>query len=212
MNQSKFTETLNNIWKQYKAGIIVAVSIATIIFLAGTVARNMGGQTLLAGLTVNVELSEEGRAYLTDGFRQTVSQDIPGDAHLAETEIERFSEVNYDSNLYILRSIKSLRTQQELDYLIMDQVAMETLGAEKLFLDLRNIFTEDELAQIQDIVVYGRYDADADAIPLFLDVTNLPFFSHNCQTEGKIYLSVIDITLRPDAFRSLWAHLNSWTA
>lgn len=205
---------LSAVWQRHKSGVIRGAALATLIYTGITVMLNLSAQMLLAGTTVNVHLTEEGSTYLEDAVHaQLETEDVRGKILLADAELEAFEtlqdlDVNYDA----LQGLLALYETQELDFMLMDQIAMENFLRQETYLDLEIFFTAEELAALGDMVVYAKPDGEAEPRPVVLDVTALPFIRDHATASGKIYFALMNNTLRLKACRILWNVMYSWEA
>ncbi len=206
-------QILKKLWDEYKAGIVVAVGIAVIILGGMTVIKNLRNHPMVAGMAVNIEISDEGKAYLKEGFRNTVDPERSGKALLADTKLGFLEDSDtFEDNYYTLQGLEVLKQQKEMDYMILDETALKMLGPRQFFLDLNYVFSEEVLAELDDskLVIYGQYDETEALIPLFLEITNTDFCKAHCQSPDRIFIAVVKTSARTDIFPSLFAHLQAW--
>lgn len=202
-------------WKKYKSGVLVGVALATLVFIAITAAENLSRYTILAGVTVNVSLSEGGSSYLKDSVRtQLAAEDAKGSIHFAEAELDAFETVQdlSGANYQALQALLALYTNQELDFMLLDQTAMNVLLGQGICADLSILFSPDELEAFDNLVVYTGAEAQAGPIPSALDITELPFVRENTAASGKVYFVLLDNALHPENCRMLWNMMCTWEA
>lgn len=210
--REKMRNHMQVFWQKYRSGVLMGIALGTLIYLAVTVAGNLSAQAAFAGVTVNVRLSEKGSAWLCSelGNRLT-SEGYRGKTLLTDAELEAFETVeDLDTNYYALQALLLLYETQELDVMLLDQVAMENFLRQEVFLDLRQLFPEDKLAALGEAVVYARSGEETEARPLVLDVSELPFIRDNAETDGKIYFAVMNNTPHLQECRLLWDVMTAW--
>lgn len=206
-------QILKKLWDEYKAGIVVAVGIAVILLGGMAIIKNLRSEPLVAGISVNVEISDEGKTYLMETFRESVNSESSGKALLADTKLGLLEDNDeYEDNYYALQALEALHRQKEIDYMILDETALKTLSPRQLFLDLRQVFSEEALAQLKEneLVIFAQYNDEEALVPLFLEITNTDFCKAHCQSSDRIFIAVASTSTRTDIFPSLFAHLQAW--
>ena len=139
-------EKIAYLWSCYKGAIGGTLLAAILVFLISLSIRSASSRTLIAGIRINTALRAEGEAYLTEGFmRQLSSGAKTGKAYLQEMNLADPAAAG-DDNYYTMMGILSLCSSKDLDYLIMDQTALEAMIAQGVFLDLGSFLDERELA------------------------------------------------------------------
>ena len=106
-------------------------------------------------------------------------------------------------------SAVALAGSHSLDYLLMDQIAMEFYMSQDIFMDLRTFFSEDELEALKDDLVYMQTRED-DMVPVALHIEDMPFAVDCIDLEDNIFLSFINNTRKKDVCRDFWEYLNNW--
>ncbi len=205
-----------HLWTYYRWVIIVAIMSVMIISVIISCIINLNTNLLVAGVTINVELSEEGKALLTEDFKAEHGTGVKyEDVSLNLIYLQDFEKTqDYQDNYYTLMSLLSLCSAQELDYIIADQIGMENMLKQEAFMDLSTFFTADELAQLGDAVVMARSSeqADEESIPVAVDITQLPFVQMFTDlNEGeKVYFSVVQNSPRLEQVRQIWEVLSGF--
>ena len=115
-----------------------------------------------------------------------------------------------DANYYALQALLLLYETQEVDAMLMDQVAMENFLRQEIYLDLRQLLSEDSLAAMGEAVIWARHKESSEAAPLVLDVTELPFIQDHTEATGRVYLAFMNNTTHLPACRLLWDAITAW--
>lgn len=206
-----FRQKWDHIWTYYRYWLLVlAVAIMGISILC-TSFINVNTDMLLAGITVNVNISEEGNTYLTDGLHDQLTKGSKWeDIALQPMELhDLLDSEDVEEDYYALMTILGMGAGKILDYIIMDQDAMELLLPNDPFMDLRLVLTQAELDQLDNRVVY--MEKDNVRTPIAVEVSDTAFIKDNATADGgKVFLGFTINTTRKDACRILWDHLNAW--
>ena len=204
---------LSAFWQKNRIVLIISISILTVLLLVARKYVTLNNDVLISGLSVNVAVDQAAVEEMNAHFRELLSQ---GEKYekvlLSHTTLDSFSQANlrYKDNLHVLTTITSLTEAKQLDYLLMDQLALEILIKQETLLDLRQFFTEEQLQEMSDRMIYVRSsEMDvSESYPVAVDVTALPFILEKAQSPDKVYFGVAGKTPRIEAVRLVWAYLN----
>lgn len=206
---------LKTVWKQSKWTLIIAALVLVFIYTLQQ-GSLFGNKMLLMGAGLNAELTEEGAAWLREELTEKLQGPEGYDAAYQVAQMTPFSDQEkLNENYYLLENILDLCRKGSLDYFVMDQVAMENLIPQQLFLDLREFFTEEELTQWHDSFIWALgveegQEADMDArVPIALRLDGIPFF-RECAPDQELFFSISAQSARLTQVRSLWDHILSW--
>ncbi len=214
MANMTYGEKLNHIWTYYKWVLVVVLLLIMAVSVLLASLQNLSKKTLVAGVTVNVFLSDEGKAALSEDYKALVGTgSSKEEVYLSHTDIENpLTATSYDENYYAVLSLLALCSNEELDYLIMDQEGFETMLVQGAYLDLNNVYTTEELEAMGDHVIYAQ-DKDTDSpAPMALDITDCAFIQENTDQKGPIYFVFVGNSPRTDACREFYDYLISWKA
>jgi len=206
------TSPIKALWQSCRKGVLLGAALATLIFIGITAAGNLSAQAAFAGVSVNVRLSQTGSDRLKQELSARLEEEgLKGKLLLTDARLEAFeTRQDLNTNYYALQALLLLYETQEIDMMLLDQIAMENFLRQGIYLDLRELFPEDRLAGLGSAVVYGKAGSQAEAVPLVLDVTQLPFIREHAEAEGKIYLAFMENTPRLAACRLLWDVITTW--
>ena len=206
-------QRLEHLWTYYKEYLwFVALGICVIcMFAAGAV--NASKETIAGGMMVNISIEQEGFNYLSEDFRehlggegnQIVELDYSNFSSLADPTS---SEDNYYASMLLLARVES----GDLDYILLDQFAMEYYITQGVYLDLRDFFTPEELEELGAKVIYARQEdeEEADSWAVAVDISDIPFVQEMIGTEKKTYFALSGSTTRPEICREMWDYLHNW--
>ncbi len=208
---------IEHIFTYYKETLVIAaVMLIIVIYLAS---RIIGGRTeiLMGGLLANVELSEEGEAYISSQyFEKLEGNDRNQEVNLAKVRLDDLkNEATMEMTYYTLTQTIGMLTAQEIDYLMMDKTAMELYIAQETFLDLRKILPAEVLEAYEGKIIHLKtVDEEGKPVdaeyPIALDISELPFVQDCVKSKGPVYLGVAANAPNLDSFLDFWQYLNSW--
>ncbi len=132
-------------WEYYKIHTIIAVIVLIfVITLIRDIANNK--PYALNALFINNQGSDT-QAYIQNGFAEYAGIDTNTEAVLVDTS-------NYLSNtldsaaVATSEKIMALLSAKELDVMVADGITLYHYGAQETFIDLREVFSKDELEEL----------------------------------------------------------------
>ena len=209
-------EKLNHLWTYYKGTLVILAILIALGSIIVTSCRNRNTVTLLAGIGINVNLTDEGRQYVEDGYFLRVSQGGLEKVSYSEVHQDSFTNTATLEESYMgLMSLLALATTEELDYMLMDQTALTNMLPHNIYMDLRNFFTEAELEALGEKVVWmemGDEEAGYTLTPVAVDISDTEFAKTATKYGGKVFFSVVINTPRSETVRDFWTYLHAWGA
>lgn len=208
-------DRIDHIWTYYKEIILIG---AVVIILVASILGNALKPRLevrMSGYLANITLSENGSAYLKEDYlshlggsadSQTVilnSTVFGGEGYLTNME------ANYNAALAPVLQV----TAQEVDYMLLDEVALEFYLNKAFFMDLRQLLNEEELKQLE-LTYYQPMDIDekpvGESYPVAVDITGTAFAQGCAKDAKKVYFVAVANGPNKDDIRNFWEYLNSW--
>lgn len=199
-------EKLNHIWTYYKWLLVVLVVLIMAVSILLASITNLRKINLLGGISVNVEMSEEGVAYLEDGFKAKI-----GTGSKRETVVFSGTDVGAGETFdegYAIQSVDALCANGELDYMIMDQSAHTIFFNRSAYKELNEIFTEEELLELQSKGIGVGYNDDN--VPISLDITDCAFIQANAKTKDRVYLMFVLNGPNLNNCKAFLEHILAW--
>ena len=208
-------DRIDHIWTYYKE--IILIGAVVIILLASIVGNALKPrlEVRMSGYLANITLSEDGSAYLKEDYlshlggsadSQTVilnSTVFGGEGYLTSME------ANYNAALAPVLQV----TAQEVDYMLLDEVALEFYLNKAFFMDLRQLLNEEELKQLE-LTYYQPVDIDEKPVggsyPVAVDITGTAFAQGCAKDAKKVYFVAVANGPNKDDIRNFWEYLNSW--
>lgn len=212
--QMTFKQKCEHLWEYYKEWLLVAFMVFMAVALVVTVISERSKEVLVSGMMVNITMDQRGMYYLTRDYAE----------HLGATSEKQVAEMDYTSfgdpldqqngpNSYYASMILPSRVSGAmLDYIILDKFAMEYYLTQDLYMDLRDFFTQEELAQLEaeKRVIYVQKEGESDRKPIAVTITQLPFIQANVAPTDEIYFALSGSSPRPEMCRNVWNYLHAW--
>lgn len=204
-------QRLDHLWTYYKEYLWFVAIAVIVICVVVTGSINNSKEPLAGGMLVNISIEQEGYNYLSEDYLahlggtgdQVVELDYTDFSSLADPTS---SEDNYYASMILLARVES----GDLDYIILDQFAMEYYITQGVYMDLREFFTQEELDALGEKVIYARQEEEVESWAVAVDISDLPFVQQNISTEEKTYFALSGSTQRPEICRDMWEYLHAW--
>lgn len=207
-----FEDKVEHLWNYYKEGLVVVVVVVMIIALVATGLTNLRRETLVFGLQVNVEATEEGKAYLTDDlFAQ-----MQGVKRKQEVVLDRidFGDVadpeNVENSYNASMRLLAMVTAEEIDYMLMDEASMAFYASEDLFTDLRDLLPQQLLQELENALYYAQPEEYTESFPAAVNITSLPFVQANIPEKGNVYMTFPATSQHPQAAVEVLRWMMDW--
>ena len=211
-----FKQKVSHLWTYYKLWLIAAILIVMGLSLVTTMIINKSTVTLCSGMLVNIEMSDEGKAYMHEQLFEELKTDKGLEkVQFNHAEIYKGNDAETtNTNYYTITSLTGLAAAGELDYLIVDKFAMDTIIPHEIFLDLRKVFTQQELDAMGNAVVYSRSEGtpEEEGVPVAINITDLPYITKNValKESDTIFFAFARGSERTELQRLIWDRLNSY--
>lgn len=205
-------QRIEHIFSYYEELVFVgAIVLAVVIFVGVSMSRN-DKQAVFGGMFANVDINQVGYSYLTDGYMQTLGADRETQyidlSSTAFKEVTKVSELDVSYNA----AMKAIAKIEEgtLDYLVMNEDAMEFYMTQYALMDLTEVFPADALSAIEDDLIYIYLEKENIRYPIAIEVTNMPFFKDCVDVSNPVYLGFTGDKEDSEEYRAFWVYLNSW--
>lgn len=214
MKPMTFWKKVDHLWTYYKEYLWILAFISVFLGAGIAVITAQGQETLVSGMMVNLSIKQQGYDYLSVDYleklggeegKQKVELDY---TNFSSLEDPTSSEDNYQAMMVMVARVSG----RMLDYMILDKFAMEYYIVQDVYMDLREFFTEEELAELGDKVITARQEDETDAWAVAIDITDLPFVQDNVTLEGddRIYFALSGSTQRLEMCRDVWEYIHAW--
>ena len=198
----------------------VIISVILVACVVGSLIINALGsnkQILMGGIYINVPMSDEGIAYIKTEYRNTINPTSKAEkVEVTPANITALTDAeNADRNYYVLTQTIAMMTNQEVDYLIMDRTALEIYLSQEVFLDLNQVFTQEELFELGDkVITLSTTNDDGeivhDAYPVAIEISHLQFIQDCTNSKKPVYIGFIANGVNSQRYHDFWEYLNAW--
>lgn len=195
-----FRQKLDHLWTYYKWVLALVIGLAVLLNIVVTALISANTEILLSGIAVNAPVDEAGVTALSSGYHARLGGTKGQEVQFLQESLDREalhggSEAAYSA----IVKISGLTSLEMLDYLILDADALEYYNEGDLFLDLRKLFTEEELSHMPVTSLGG--------VPMVIDITESAFVSAHIPGNGPYYLAFVYSTPHPEGCRALYQYL-----
>lgn len=209
-----FRQKVDHIWTYFKEVILITVISLIVLIGIGINVLTPKKELLMGGMCACTYLTAEGENYLMDAY----FEELQGNPKKQEVQLyfRSFGEFSTSPQDYdAFQSIIAMMSAEMIDYLLIDDDRLEPFVGYESLMDLREVFTAEELEQFGDKIRYAQ-DADEDGnptgeqIPVAVDITDLPFIQACRQYQQNIFLSFAANSPNKDSLRDFWQYLLAW--
>ncbi len=195
-------QRLDHLWTYYKWVLAVLVFLGFLLQIIITSAVNANTEILISGIGINVPLTEQGITCLSDGYLERLDGKKGQSVQFLNEILDKDDQALGTEAMYAtVVKVSGLTSLGNLDYLLLDTKALEYYSEGDLFMDLRQILTQEELAQLKLVEIGG--------IPKLIDLSGTWFADTHFTGEGPYYLAFTFNTSRIGQCYDLWLYLNS---
>lgn len=194
-------QRFSHLWTYYKwvLGVLVFVGFILQVLITSLTAANT--EILISGMSINLPLTEEGAACLSHRYFERLEGKQGQDVQFMEEIMNLDNQAMGTETTYAtIVKVSGLISTDSLDYLILDTEAREYYSEGDLFIDLTQIFTAEELSQMNITAIGG--------VPKLIDLTGTWFADTHITGGGPYYLAFAYNTSRPEQCRDFWQYLN----
>ena len=204
-------QRLDFFWSYYRdiVAILLVLSIIPISLIYSVATKK---DVLLAGYFVNLDMRGVGIDYLSGELLEKMGGDPKTQrvdvSSIAFEENSPQPEYNYNTAMSVFGAIDG----DVCDYMVMDTYALEFYMGDLIYMDLRLIFTEDELAEMGEKVIYLLDDETLERTPIALNVSEVKFVKDCVSIPEKdaIYMAFVGPYEEAEQYRDLWEYLMDW--
>ena len=233
MKDMTWKQKIEHIWTYYKEYIIVG---GVFLIITGGLIGSMLTRVdpLVTGIFVNLNVDQKGMNYVSTDYAEHIGvgkKEIKVESAYFEDPDMVFTDENY----YAMAIVENEVSAQMLDYLIMDQMAMDHYAGREIYMDLRKVLPLEELQALaeQDLIefcVESEYanltEEEEMALqvlclteegagieyfwPSAIKITNLDFIKDFVTKDGDIYFAFASNTEKIEATRAIWEYINAY--
>ena len=204
-------EKIESTFYLYKLELgVIAVAIFIVITIVSSVI-NVNTNLLLSGDVMNVSMSDEGMQYMTDSYFESLGvRRFLNKIQVVESVYSSSDNEDYEYNYTVSSQVVAMVSAEMLDFQIINMRALEMFLGEDMYLDLREFFTAEELAQYEGKIIYLEYESTKEMVPVALDIRDMPFIQDNVLGDDPVFFAIIKTTPRKAGLRNFWEYLWAW--
>ena len=206
-----FPKKIEHLWTYYKGYLLPVGIFAAIIAVVIVGINNRNKELVLSGQVVNVTLSENGFDYLSSVYATEMR--IDGRKQILRLSYSSFSGVNgpsgLDAEYTSAMTPLALAEAGMLDYLLLDEAALNYYINQGLFLDMRSVLTDQEIDHWAENLIYAQ-QGEEEMFPAAVNISDLPFIRDNVETDACVYFAFVISSPRIRACRDLWEWILDW--
>ena len=213
LSKMTFKEKIDHLWTYYKSALLVLAIVIAVCSIIVTCIQNKNTETLLSGVGINVILSDEGRDYVENVYFEQHKTGGREQVLYSESSQEDYATTSSMEESYMaLMSLMALTAAGDLDYMLLDDLAIRNLLVHQMFQDLREIYTEAELEAMGDRVVWGEVGTETDSryIPFAINIEYIPFIAENARNVADTYFAFVVNSPRAQETKEYLDFLMAW--
>ena len=181
-------EKAEYLWEYYRWTLLVAFFAVIVISMVVTGIVNSQADPDFAGIAVNMPLTEEGTAFLTDDWGRRIGAGKEGDVQLFSTS---FQDLATTSDLEMTAAtayqVVLMIAGEDYDYILMDEAALSYYKNHSIFTPLDAMFPEEMLGKYSHWIYWHTTD-QGEEYPMVLDITESAFVSKYMEKDTKVYI------------------------
>ena len=202
---------LEHLWEYYKWVLVVLLVIATIIYISVVGYSSARVEGLLYGEIVNLSFDTEAVEYLSDDLLEHLNG-VKGDQKVSVymSNLVVGEDSTYDNYYAPLIRTSSEIENNKLDYVLVDSSTLAVYFNEEFLLDLRRLFSAEELAQMEENLVYVLYEETGEQIPMAINVTETAFVTNHLNHKTAVYLGFVANTERQETCKTFYDYFMAY--
>lgn len=202
---------LEHLWEYYKWVLVLLIVISTLIYISVVGYSNARVEGLFYGEAVNLDFDTQGLEYLREDFLKHLDG-VEGDqkVSLFFSNLVVGADSTYENYFAPLMRTSSEISNGTLDYMLVDSAALTVYFNEEILMDLRELFTEEELTQMGESIVYVLYEETGEKIPMAINVTDSAFMTSRLNYKETAYLCFVAGTERTETCKIFYDYFMAY--
>ncbi len=210
LSRMTFRQKLDHLWTYYKSVLLVALLVIVLLSLIFNFIIFRSTDLIIAGVSVNIPLSDTAVSYIEDGYYERHAKGGLEKVLYADMRLGDFLNETFQDDIYAVTTLTGMAQSKQLDFMIMNEAAFTFIVKEQVFLDLRELFSDEELTAMGANVIYAQNEEQTEPIPLVLNIADSAFAQNNTQEKEKVYLGFTANSPRIDRCRDFYEYLLAW--
>ena len=217
MKGMTFRQKADHLWTYYKEYLWVGAAVA--ILLAGVITSVINAvfrETIVTGMNINVYMEQTGMNYLSTDYHEKIgARDYWDKVTLEYTQFDPVQEIAGDEDdYYASQAIYNKVAAEIIDYFIMDETTMDYFISMDVYMDLRDFFTPEEIAQFEaeGRLIYAREEGrpEEETWVAAVNITDTQYIKDNSNLGKDVFFAVSITAPNLDECRNIWTHINEW--
>lgn len=203
-------ERLDYLWEYYKwVAILAGIAVVIVASVISGIVRN-SKNLLCGGIAVNVSVTEEGTAYLTDGwFAKLEGTEGKDKIELTPMYINLEAGAYSETATANVTKLISMISVGDVDYLLLDAYALQYCGSSGAFAPLENTLSQEMLAKFEGKIV--TIQDEKSEYQAAIDISELPFVKKHITSKDKVYIAFPGNTERSAQNEAFLEYLMNWS-
>ena len=211
MKDMSFREKLAHLWDYYKwVAITAVVIIIAAVSVVVSVAQN-SKELVFGGAAVNLTISEEGNAYLKEGWFEAMGCN----PKTQKIELDMLFVANLDmpntdvqASLGGITKITTMISGSQIDYVMADAYSIHYLCSGGSFSALDKVLPAELLAKFEGKLV--ELEDNGEKCLIAIDISDLPFVKKHVISTDKTYIAFPGNTPRTQETIAFLEYLMNW--
>ena len=211
MKDMSFREKLAHLWDYYKwVAITAVVIIIAAVSVVVSVAQN-SKELVFGGAAVNLTISEEGNAYLKEGWFEAMGCN----PKTQKIELDMLFVANLDmpntdvqASLGGITKITTMISGSQIDYVMADAYSIHYLCSGGSFSALDKVLPAELLAKFEGKLV--ELEDNGEKCLIAIDISDLPFVKKHIISNDKTYIAFPGNTPRTQETVAFVEYLMNW--
>lgn len=221
-----FREKVDHLWTYYKGVLVAVLIVALMVTMTVSAFINANKEIVVSGMVVNVKMTQEGYDYLTkDYFDVLDCEEGKQVVQLLATEFASLADpTSTEDNSYAAQKLILQVTSGDMDYAIVDKMALDFYTNQEVFSDLRTIFPPEMMAEFEerDMLCYSLSVSDdtdldnlqidtetADRVPIAVKMDGLAFVEETMHG-GEYYFCATSHDPNKEVILGVWEYILAW--
>ena len=211
MKDMSFREKLAHLWDYYKwVAITAVVIIIAAVSVVVSVAQN-SKELVFGGAAVNLTISEEGNAYLKEGWFEAMGCN----PKTQKIELDMLFVANLDmpntdvqASLGGITKITTMISGSQIDYVMADAYSIHYLCSGGSFSALDKVLPAELIAKFEGKLV--ELEDNGEKCLIAIDISDLPFVKKHVISTDKTYIAFPGNTPRTQETIAFLEYLMNW--
>lgn len=205
-------QRIDHIWTYYKE--YIGVFSLLIFVCVGLISSAISAQRerVITGIMVNITMTQEGFNYLSTDYAEHLEIGKDKDVKLEYTSFNDLETSTSEQDYYAAMTVVAEVSAKKLDYMLLDELAMEFYAGQEVYMDLNKVFTEEELAEFaeKELLIYCMEEKDQEAWPAAIKINDLAYVQDTVTSEGDVYFALSGSSEKYEQLRNVWEYIKNW--